>query len=115
MVQKIVHTVFILLLALIVPFSSMSHPSLVRTAVKKEQTSKPAKEKEQGAFVQPQLVQAPVYHVQALSPCVLDLVRCEIVFPQQEVNSPVGLTLSDKGTTAFFKTLFRHFIATQAP
>lgn len=113
--KKVLHIVLVLLLVLAIPFSHFAEPVAIKVPVKKENSSKSSEESSK-TFVQPQ-----VFHAQAtssahvLTPAALEHFRCEIIFPQEEVHSSASFTLLDKGASKFFKILFRHFIATQAP
>ena len=112
--KKVLHIVFVLLLVLAVPFSHLAKSVVTKTPVKKEKTSKSSEESSK-AFIQPQVFHAQATPAQALLPATLEHFRCEIIFPQEEILSSASFTLLEKGTSKFFKTLFRHFIATQAP
>ena len=112
--KKVLHIVFVLLLVLAIPFSHVAKPVVLKAPVKHQKASQSSEESSK-AFVQPQ-----VFHVQATSahastPATIEPFHCEIIFPQEEVHTSSSFTLLDKGASKFFKTLFRHFIATQAP
>lgn len=112
--KKVLHIVLVLLLVLAIPFSHFAKPVPVKAPVKKEKPSKSSEESSK-AFVQPQVFHAQATSAHVLAPATLEHFRCEIIFPQEEIHSSASFTLLDKGASKFFKTLFRHFIATQAP
>ncbi len=112
--KKVLHIVLVLLLVLAVPFSHMAKPMVIKTPVQQEKTSKPTEESSK-AFLQPQVFHVQATSAHALLPAVLEHFRCEIIFPQEEILSSASIALLDQGTSKFFKILFRHFIATQAP
>lgn len=113
--KKVLHIVFIVLLVLAVPFSHMAAPVTAKVPVKQEKKNNPVQEESSQAFIQPQVfhAQAGAAHVQA--PAIIDYMHCEILFPQEQIHTSASVTLLEKGTSKFFKTLFRYFIATQAP
>jgi hypothetical protein len=116
MTKKVLHIVFVLLLVLAIPLSHMAKPAFAKTNAKKEKPSSSHQSEESSkAFLQPQVFHAQVTHVHVLQPCSFEHLRCEIIFPQEEIHTSSSFTLLDKGTSAFFKILFRNFIATQAP
>ncbi|MDF2455421.1 MAG: hypothetical protein K0R51_1414 [Cytophagaceae bacterium] len=112
--KKVLHIVFVLLLVLAIPFSHVAKPVVIKTPVKHQKASQPSEESSK-AFVQPQVFHAQATSAHVLTPATLAPFHCEIIFPQEEVHAASSFTLLDKGTSKFFKTLFRHFIATQAP
>ncbi|MDB5274546.1 MAG: hypothetical protein JWO58_2913 [Chitinophagaceae bacterium] len=113
--KKVLHIVFVLLLVLAVPLSHIAKPAYTKTIVKQEKTSTESSKETSKTFLQPQVIHAHVSHAHVLTPCIPDHHRFEIFFPQEETSSSACTTWLDKGTSKFFKTLFRHFIATQAP
>jgi hypothetical protein len=115
MYKKVLHIVFVLLLVLAIPFSQVVKPVVMKSPVKQDKASPSQEESAAKTFVQPQVFHAPVTSAQAFVPAALDYFRSEIIFPQEAFISSTSLTLLDKGTSKFFKILFRHFIATQAP
>jgi hypothetical protein len=114
MIKKVLHIVFVLLLVLAIPFSPIAKPVAAKAVVKHDKTHQKSDGSSSKTFLQPQVIHAHVTYAHVL-PCILDHHRHEIIFPQEEATSSASVTLLDKGTSKFFKTLFRHFIATQAP
>jgi len=112
--KKVLHIVLVLLLALAIPFSHVAKPVVIKTTVK-EAASKSKEESSSKTFIQPQVFHAQASSAHSLAPCILEHFRYEIAFPQEETQASTVLSLLDKGASKFFKTLFRHFIATQAP
>jgi len=112
--KKVLHIVFVLLLVLAIPFSHVAKPVVLKAPVKHQKASQSPEESSK-AFVQPQVFHAQATSAHVLAPATLTPFRCEIIFPQEEVHTSSSFTLLDKGASKFFKTLFRHFIATQAP
>lgn len=112
--KKVLHIVLVLLLVLAIPFSHVAKPVAGKTAVKKE-TSSSKEESSSKSFVQPQVFHAQASSAYLLAPCIIDHFHCEISFPLEAVHATTAISLLDKGASKFFKTLFRHFIATQAP
>ena len=113
MIKKVLHIVFVLLLVLAIPFSPIAKPGAAKAIIKHDKTHQKS-EGSSKTFLQPQVIHAHVTYAHVL-PCILDHHRNEIIFPQEEITSSASVTLLDKGTSKFFKILFRHFIATQAP
>ncbi len=112
--KKVLHIVLVLLLVLAIPFSHVAKPVVIKSSVKQQKASQSSDESSK-SFVQPQVFHAQATSAHVLAPATLTAFRCEIIFPQEEVQVAASFTLLDKGTSKFFKTLFRHFIATQAP
>lgn len=112
--KKVLHIVLVLLLVLAVPFSHVAKPVVIKSPVKHQKASKSSEESSK-TFVQPQVFHAQATSAHVLAPATLAPFHCEIVFPQEEVHVAASFTLLDQGASKFFKTLFRHFIATQAP
>lgn len=112
--KKVLHIVLVLLLVLAIPFSHAAKPVAINTTVK-EEASKTKEESSSKTFIQPQVFHAQASSAHLLAPCILEHFHCEIVFPQEEIQALTSISLLDKGASKFFKTLFRHFIATQAP
>lgn len=113
--KKVLHIVLVLLLVLAIPFSHVAKPVVIKTPVKHQKASQSSEESSSKAFIQPQVFHAQATSAHVMAPATLEHFRCEIIFPQEEVQVATSLTLLDKGASKFFKTLFRHFIATQAP
>lgn len=112
--KKVLHIVLVLLLVLAIPFSHVAKPVVIKSTVKHQKASQ-SSEKSSEAFIQPQVFHAQASSVFALTPAILEHFHCEIIFPQEEHHVASSFALLDKGASKFFKTLFRHFIATQAP
>lgn len=112
--KKVLHIVFVLLLVLAIPFSHVAKHVIVKAPLKKEKTSKSSEESSK-TLIQPQVFHAQATSAQVLTLGTLEHFHCEIIFPQEEVHTSASFTLLDKGTSKFFKILFRNFIATQAP
>jgi hypothetical protein len=118
MLKKGLHSILILLLVLAVPFGSvMAKPMGVIATQKKECPAKTKKAEEPvKELLQPQVVNALVTYVHALSPCIVDYNNVVFGFTTEDTfASSFEAQQVEPNASKFFKTLFRHYIATQAP
>lgn len=118
MLKQGLHSVLILLLVLAVPFGNVMAKPLGVSVVEKKQHAATSKKTEEPVkeLLQPQVVHVHVSHVHVLFPAVLDYNNLQLGFNTDDTFSrAIEAKVVQPSTSKFFKTLFRHFIATQAP
>lgn len=118
MLKKVLHSILILLLALAIPFGSIvAKPLSTSVPEKKEKPTRSKKAEEPvKELLQPQVLNAQITYVHTLSPCIVEYNNVTLGFTSEDVfASSIEAQKIDPNTSKFFKTLFRHYIATQAP
>ena len=118
MLKKVLHSVLILLLVLAVPFGTvMAKPLSVVVTQKKECAANTKKAEEPvKELLQPQVVHALITYVYALSPYLIEYNNITLGFTTKDAfATSIDAQRVDPNASKFFKTLFRHYIATQAP
>jgi hypothetical protein len=118
MLKKRLHSVLILLLVLAIPFGNLVAKPLGLSVTEKKAHASASKKTEEPVkeLLQPQVVHVQVSHVHVLLPTVLDDHHAPLGFCTEDIfSTAIDANVIYLSTTKFFKTLFRHFIATQAP
>ncbi len=118
MLKQGLHSVLILLLVLAVPFGNVMAKPIGVSGVEKKQHTSTSKKTEEPVkeLLQPQVVHVHVSHVHVLFPTILDYNDIQLGFSTEDTfSTAIEAKVIQPSTSKFFKTLFRHFIATQAP
>jgi len=117
MLKKVLHSIFILVMVLAVPLGNIMAKPIGTVVLEKKQCTSASKKAEEPVkeLVQPQVVHVHATYVHAPSLCILEHQNI-IGFSTAD---PFAIAIEAKAVqlsaSKFFKTLFRHYIATQAP
>ncbi len=117
MLKKGLHSVFILLLVLAVPLGNIMAKPLGVTVLEKKQNTTSSKKTEEPVkeLLQPQVVHVQVTYVHVPSLCFLENQNIIGFSTADAYATSIEAKTIQTSTSKYFKTLFRHYIATQAP